>query len=42
VEGADDARAARWIEIAELPSMTRELFEDHYHIIDHFLGVSRD
>lgn len=42
VEGGDDARRARWSEISRLSSMTRELFEDHYSIIDHFLGVSRD
>jgi len=42
VEGADDARAARWVPISELPGMTRELFEDHFHIIDHFLAIARD
>lgn len=39
VEGADDAQAARWVKIADLPSMTRELFEDHFQIIDHFLKL---
>jgi bifunctional NMN adenylyltransferase/nudix hydrolase len=39
VQGADDAEAARWVEIADLPKMTRELFEDHYQIIDHFLSL---
>jgi bifunctional NMN adenylyltransferase/nudix hydrolase len=39
VTGSDDAQAARWVEIADLPSMTRELFEDHYQIIDHFLAL---
>lgn len=42
VVGGDDARSARWFDIAALPSMTRQLFEDHYHVIDHFLSVSRD
>lgn len=42
VEGADDARSARWLKIADIPSLTEQLFEDHYHVIDHFLGVSRD
>jgi bifunctional NMN adenylyltransferase/nudix hydrolase len=42
VEGADDAQAAKWLPIAELSSMTEELFEDHFQIIDHFLHVSRD
>jgi bifunctional NMN adenylyltransferase/nudix hydrolase len=39
VQGSDDAQLARWVEIADLPHMTRELFEDHYQIIDHFLAL---
>jgi bifunctional NMN adenylyltransferase/nudix hydrolase len=39
VQGADDAQLARWVDIAELPRMTAELFEDHYQIIDHFLSL---
>lgn len=39
VEGADDAQAARWVSIADLPHMTAELFEDHFQIIDHFLSL---
>ena len=42
VEGADDAKAARWFERAALESMLSELFEDHFQIIDHFLAISRD
>jgi len=42
VQGADDARGARWVPVSELPRMTRELFEDHFHVIDHFLSISRD
>lgn len=42
VEGADDAQAARWFPIADLPDMTRDLFEDHFQIIDHFLNMARD
>lgn len=39
VRGADDAEAARWFKIADLPDMTNELFEDHFQIIDHFLNL---
>lgn len=42
VQGADDAQAAQWVPLASIPSMTAELFEDHYQIIDHFLKLSRD
>jgi bifunctional NMN adenylyltransferase/nudix hydrolase len=42
VEGADDAQAARWFEISEVSSMLDQLFDDHFQVIDHFLGLSRD
>lgn len=42
VQGADDAQAARWFPLAELPDMTRNLFEDHFQIVDHFLKISLD
>ena len=42
VEAADDAHAAKWAPLAQISSMTRELFEDHYQIIDHFLKLSLD
>lgn len=38
VKGADDARKAEWWTIEELDRRRDELFEDHYHIIRHFLG----
>ncbi len=42
VQGADDAQAASWVPLAQVATMTEELFEDHYQIIDHFLHVSSD
>jgi bifunctional NMN adenylyltransferase/nudix hydrolase len=39
VAGADDAAEARWFPIAELPGMEAELFEDHFVILDRFLGI---
>ncbi|MCL2161609.1 MAG: bifunctional nicotinamide-nucleotide adenylyltransferase/Nudix hydroxylase [Betaproteobacteria bacterium] len=38
VSGADDASDARWFPIDELPGMETELFEDHFVILDRFLG----
>lgn len=38
VHGADDAVQASWFRLARLPSMQAQMFEDHYHIIDWFLG----
>jgi bifunctional NMN adenylyltransferase/nudix hydrolase len=37
VKGNDDAEKARWVPIAEVRS--EECFEDHYEIIQHFLGA---
>ena len=37
VKGSDDAEKARWVPIAEVRS--EECFEDHYEIIQHFLGA---
>jgi bifunctional NMN adenylyltransferase/nudix hydrolase len=42
VTGADDAQAARWVELSELPGMLGQLFDDHYQIIDHFLSIAPD
>jgi bifunctional NMN adenylyltransferase/nudix hydrolase len=39
VVGSDDAKLAKWIPIAELPSLESQLFEDHACILDHFLGL---
>ncbi|HEU0187891.1 MAG TPA: bifunctional nicotinamide-nucleotide adenylyltransferase/Nudix hydroxylase, partial [Gallionellaceae bacterium] len=40
VEGADDAAEARWLPLGELTSMEAQLFEDHFHILNHFLGLT--
>lgn len=37
VKGSDDAEKARWVPIADVRS--DECFEDHYEIIQHFLGA---
>lgn len=37
VKGADDAEKARWVPIAEVKS--DECFEDHWEIIQHFVGA---
>ncbi|MCL2644279.1 MAG: bifunctional nicotinamide-nucleotide adenylyltransferase/Nudix hydroxylase [Betaproteobacteria bacterium] len=40
VAGADDAAEACWFPITDLPGMETELFEDHFMILDRFLGGS--
>jgi bifunctional NMN adenylyltransferase/nudix hydrolase len=37
VKGSDDAEKARWVPIADVRS--EDCFEDHYEIIQHFLGA---
>ncbi|HZZ95233.1 MAG TPA: NUDIX domain-containing protein [Usitatibacter sp.] len=41
VLGSDDAAEARWIALAQLPDLEEQLFEDHFQILDDFLGISR-
>lgn len=40
VVGADDAAAARWVPTKSLAAMEGECFEDHFQILDHFLGLT--
>ncbi len=41
VEGADDAAQASWLPIKQLAAMEEEFFEDHFHILDDFLHLTR-
>ncbi|MCU1002189.1 bifunctional nicotinamide-nucleotide adenylyltransferase/Nudix hydroxylase [Stenotrophomonas maltophilia] len=38
VRGGDDADKARWIPVSEALDMGPQLFEDHLHILEYFLG----
>lgn len=40
VQGDDDALLAQWVPVADLPSMEDRFFEDHFHMLDHFLGLT--
>ena len=40
VRGGDDAEKARWFPISEALEMGPQLFEDHLHILEFFLGRS--
>lgn len=42
VEGSDDAANAAWIPIAELAAMENQFFDDHFHILNHFLQITDD
>jgi bifunctional NMN adenylyltransferase/nudix hydrolase len=38
VRGGDDADKARWVPISEALAMEEQCFEDHFHILEHFVG----
>lgn len=40
IAGSDDAAEARWVPIAELASLEEEFHDDHFHILDAFLGIT--
>lgn len=42
VQGGDDAALARWMPIAELPALEAHFLDDHFHMLDHFLGLTLD
>lgn len=42
VQGGDDAAAARWVPVAQLASLEPRLHDDHFHILDEFLGLTGD
>ena len=39
VQAGDDASAARWVPIADLPAMEDRFHDDHFHILDFFFGL---
>ena len=42
IAGSDDAAEARWVDIAELPSLEEQFHDDHFHLLDAFLGFTRE
>lgn len=42
VQGGDDAAAARWVPIRELAALESQFHDDHFHILDEFLGLTGD
>lgn len=39
VRGGDDAAAALWVPVAELPALEDRFLDDHFHILDSFPGL---
>lgn len=42
VQGGDDAAAASWVPQAALAAMEDQFLDDHFLILDHFLGLTGD
>lgn len=40
IRGGDDAASADWVPIAQLAGMEDQFFDDHFHILDHFLKLT--
>lgn len=40
VQADDDAMLVQWTRIDQLAGMEEEFFEDHFHMLDHFLGLT--
>lgn len=40
VRAADDADQVRWVPISEALLMEEQFFEDHFHILEHFVGAA--
>lgn len=40
VEAADDAADAAWVPISHLRALEDQFHDDHFHILDHFLGLT--
>ena len=37
----DKHHAEAWVPVADLPAMEDAFFEDHFHMLDHFLGLTQ-
>jgi len=40
VRADDDAESVDWVPIAQLPAMEDRFHDDHFHMLDHFLGLT--
>ena len=41
VQADDDALQAQWVPVAQLAALEDRFFEDHFHMLDHFLGLTQ-
>ena len=41
VEAGDDARSVEWVAIDHIAALEDQFHDDHFHMLDHFLGVTQ-
>jgi bifunctional NMN adenylyltransferase/nudix hydrolase len=42
VRADDDAASVEWVPVADLAAMEDHFFDDHFHMLDHFLGLTSE
>lgn len=42
VQADDDAQSVAWVPVGELAAMEDRFHDDHFHMLDHFLGLTRE
>jgi bifunctional NMN adenylyltransferase/nudix hydrolase len=42
VRADDDAQSVAWVPIVDIPAMEDRFHDDHFHMLDHFLGLTRE
>ena len=40
VQADDDALHAEWVPVGQIAALEAEFFEDHFHMLDHFLQIT--
>jgi bifunctional NMN adenylyltransferase/nudix hydrolase len=40
VQADDDAQAVEWVPVEKLLSLEDQFHDDHFHMLDHFLGLT--
>jgi bifunctional NMN adenylyltransferase/nudix hydrolase len=41
VQADDDAQAVEWVPIEKLSALEDRFHDDHFHMLDHFLGLTK-
>jgi bifunctional NMN adenylyltransferase/nudix hydrolase len=42
VRADDDAQSVAWVPIADIPALENRFHDDHFHMLDHFIGLTEE